>query len=225
MPRRRRTALPLYRYLGGDGATLLPLPQIQIFGGGAHAGRRVDIQDFMVMCPGAGSFAQALEWTAEVYRHAGAADAVARRDCRRGRRRRLVAGLRHQRGGAGDAGRARSSAPASCPASRWRSRSTSRPATSAAAAATAGPGAARARQRRPDRAAAALVRALPDRQHRGPAGRGRPAGLRALHARRGRPAAGGRRRLPGVATPRCCARPPPPAPPTPCCSSPTSAAR
>ena len=63
--------LPLYRYLGGDDATLLPLPQIQIFGGGAHAGGRVDIQDFMVVCPGATSFAQALEWTAEVYRHAG----------------------------------------------------------------------------------------------------------------------------------------------------------
>ena len=61
----------LYRYLGGDAATLLPMPQIQIFGGGAHAGRRVDIQDFMVVCPGATSFAQALEWTAEVYRHAG----------------------------------------------------------------------------------------------------------------------------------------------------------
>jgi enolase len=62
---------PLYRHLGGDQASLLPLPQIQIFGGGAHAGRRVDIQDFMVMCPGAESFAQALEWTAEVYRAAG----------------------------------------------------------------------------------------------------------------------------------------------------------
>ncbi len=63
--------MPLYRYVGGPGATLLPMPQIQIFGGGAHAGRRVDIQDFMVVCPGASSFAQALEWTAEVYRHAG----------------------------------------------------------------------------------------------------------------------------------------------------------
>ncbi|MBW6493796.1 MAG: phosphopyruvate hydratase [Burkholderiaceae bacterium] len=63
--------VPLYRYLGGAAATLLPMPQIQIFGGGAHAGRRVDIQDFMVVCPGAASFAQALEWTAEVYRHAG----------------------------------------------------------------------------------------------------------------------------------------------------------
>lgn len=65
--------VPLYRYLGGADAVLLPMPQIQIFGGGAHAGRRVDIQDFMVVCPAAGSFAQALEWTAEVYRHAGAA--------------------------------------------------------------------------------------------------------------------------------------------------------
>ncbi len=63
--------LPLYRYLGGDAATLLPMPQIQIFGGGAHAGRRVDIQDFMIVCPGARDFRQAIDWTAEVYRHAG----------------------------------------------------------------------------------------------------------------------------------------------------------
>jgi enolase len=62
---------PLYRYLGGLDAELIPLPQIQIFGGGAHAGRRVDIQDFMVMCPAAETFAQALDWTAEVYRAAG----------------------------------------------------------------------------------------------------------------------------------------------------------
>jgi len=63
--------VPLYQYLGGPDATLLPTPQVQIFGGGAHAGRRTDIQDFMVVCPGAKSFAQAIEWTAEVYRHAG----------------------------------------------------------------------------------------------------------------------------------------------------------
>ena len=62
---------PLYETLGGAAATLLPLPQIQIFGGGAHAGRRVDIQDFMVVCPAATSFAQALEWTAAVYAQAG----------------------------------------------------------------------------------------------------------------------------------------------------------
>jgi enolase len=63
--------VPLYEYLGGPEATLLPLPQIQIFGGGAHAGRRVDVQDFMVVCPRARRFAEALEWTAEVYRCAG----------------------------------------------------------------------------------------------------------------------------------------------------------
>jgi enolase len=62
---------PLYRYLGGPDCHMLPLPQIQIFGGGAHAGRRVDIQDFLVVCPAATSFAEALDWTAEVYRAAG----------------------------------------------------------------------------------------------------------------------------------------------------------
>lgn len=64
--------VPLWRYLGGDAPNVLPLPQIQILGGGAHAGRRVDIQDFLVMCPAATSFAEALDWTAEVYRAAGA---------------------------------------------------------------------------------------------------------------------------------------------------------
>jgi len=63
--------VPLHEYLGGADATLMPMPQIQIFGGGAHAGRRVDIQDFMVVCPAARSFAEALEWTAEVDCHAG----------------------------------------------------------------------------------------------------------------------------------------------------------
>jgi enolase len=62
---------PLYRYLAGTGAVRLPLPEIQIFGGGAHAGRRVDVQDFMVMPLGAASFDSALEMTAEVYRAAG----------------------------------------------------------------------------------------------------------------------------------------------------------
>jgi enolase len=45
---------------------------VQIYGGGAHARGRVDIQDYMVVCPGAGSFAESLEWIAEVYRAAGA---------------------------------------------------------------------------------------------------------------------------------------------------------
>jgi enolase len=63
--------VPVYRQLMGPGPIRLPLPEIQIFGGGAHAGRRVDVQDFMVMPLGAVSFAQALEMTAEVYRAAG----------------------------------------------------------------------------------------------------------------------------------------------------------
>jgi enolase len=62
--------LPLWRYLGAE-APRVPVPEIQIFGGGAHAGRRVDIQDFMVIAVGATSFAEALDWTAEVYRAAG----------------------------------------------------------------------------------------------------------------------------------------------------------
>lgn len=65
------TNLPLWQYLLGNDSALLPLPEIQIYGGGAHAGRRVDIQDFMVMAPGAASFSQALEWTAAVYHAAG----------------------------------------------------------------------------------------------------------------------------------------------------------
>ncbi len=64
--------LPLWRYLLGSEPALLPLPEIQIFGGGAHAGRRVDVQDFMVTAVGAASFGEALDWTAEVYRAAGA---------------------------------------------------------------------------------------------------------------------------------------------------------
>ena len=62
---------PLWRHLRGDREPILPLPQIQIFGGGAHARGRVDVQDFMVVPLGADSFDQALEWTAEVYMAAG----------------------------------------------------------------------------------------------------------------------------------------------------------
>jgi enolase len=65
---------PLWATLAGgaDGIHTMPLPEIQIFGGGAHAGRRIDIQDLMVVAPAASSFAEALEWTAEVYLAAGA---------------------------------------------------------------------------------------------------------------------------------------------------------
>jgi enolase len=62
--------VPLWRYLLPD-AACLPLPEIQIFGGGAHAARRIDIQDLMVVCPSAASFAEALDRTAAIYRAAG----------------------------------------------------------------------------------------------------------------------------------------------------------
>lgn len=65
------TGQPLYEHLAKGTAVSVPLPEIQIFGGGAHAGRRVDIQDFMVMPLSAKTFAQALDMTAEVYRAAG----------------------------------------------------------------------------------------------------------------------------------------------------------
>jgi enolase len=69
--------LPLWRHLlarapAAEGAVLLPLPEVQIFGGGAHASGRIDLQDVMVMPLGAPSFSVAMEWVAEVYRAAGA---------------------------------------------------------------------------------------------------------------------------------------------------------
>ena len=64
--------IPLWKKLAGERRVSLPVPQIQIFGGGAHAGGRVDVQDFMIVCIGAGSFAETLDWTAQVYAAAGA---------------------------------------------------------------------------------------------------------------------------------------------------------
>jgi enolase len=64
--------IPLWKKFAGEKRVALPVPQIQIFGGGAHARGRVDIQDYMIICTGAGSFAETLEWTAQVYAAAGA---------------------------------------------------------------------------------------------------------------------------------------------------------
>jgi len=65
------SGLPLWQYLAKGARVRIPLPEIQIFGGGLHAARRLSIQDFMIVCPAANSFSQALDWTAEVYRTAG----------------------------------------------------------------------------------------------------------------------------------------------------------
>jgi enolase len=64
--------VPLWRHLAKGRRVAMPVPEIQIYGGGAHARGRVDLQDYMVVCPGAGTFAEALEMTAEVYYAAGA---------------------------------------------------------------------------------------------------------------------------------------------------------
>jgi enolase len=58
---------PLYRYLGGTSARLLPVPQMNILNGGVHADNNVDIQEFMILPVGAPSFAEALRWGAETY--------------------------------------------------------------------------------------------------------------------------------------------------------------
>src|SRR5438067_12814060 len=61
------TKMPLYRYLGGIDANLLPVPMMNILNGGAHADNNVDFQEFMVMPVGADSFSIALRWGAEVF--------------------------------------------------------------------------------------------------------------------------------------------------------------
>ena len=59
--------LPLFRYLGGPNAYLLPVPMFNILNGGAHADSNVDVQEFMIAPIGAPIFAEALRWGAEVY--------------------------------------------------------------------------------------------------------------------------------------------------------------
>ena len=59
--------LPLYRYIGGLNAKVLPVPMMNIINGGSHADNSVDLQEFMVMPAGASSFSEALRMCAEVY--------------------------------------------------------------------------------------------------------------------------------------------------------------
>ena len=59
--------MPLYRYIGGDKANILPIPMMNILNGGAHADNNVDLQEFMIMPIGANSFAEALRWGSETF--------------------------------------------------------------------------------------------------------------------------------------------------------------
>ncbi len=61
--------LPLWRYLGGEGAHVLPVPMMNVLNGGAHADNRVDFQEFMIVPVGARGFAEALRMSAEVFHH------------------------------------------------------------------------------------------------------------------------------------------------------------
>ena len=60
-------ALPLYRYVGGTNAHVLPVPMLNVLNGGVHADNNVDFQEFMVMPVGAPSFSEALRWGVETY--------------------------------------------------------------------------------------------------------------------------------------------------------------
>jgi enolase len=64
----RELELPLFRYLGGPDAHLLPVPLLNVLNGGVHADNSVDFQEFMLVPLGAGTFAEALEWGGNTYR-------------------------------------------------------------------------------------------------------------------------------------------------------------
>jgi enolase len=59
--------LPLYRYIGGTNAKILPVPMMNILNGGAHADNKIDFQEFMVMPVGAKSFSEGLQWGVEIF--------------------------------------------------------------------------------------------------------------------------------------------------------------
>ena len=59
--------LPLYRYIGGTNAKVLPIPMMNILNGGAHADNKIDFQEFMVMPIGAPSFSEGLRWGVEIF--------------------------------------------------------------------------------------------------------------------------------------------------------------
>lgn len=62
-------SMSLYQYVGGVGATTLPVPMMNILNGGSHADNKIDIQEFMVMPFGASSFSEGLRWGTEVFHH------------------------------------------------------------------------------------------------------------------------------------------------------------
>ena len=116
--------LPLFRYVGGPNAHVLPVPMMNILNGGAHADTGVDIQEFMVAPIGAATFREALRWGAEVY-HALKSRAEGARPRHRPRRRGwLRAGPAAATARRSTSSSRRSARPASRSARTSRSRST-----------------------------------------------------------------------------------------------------
>ena len=65
----QESSLPLYRYLGGVNATVLPMPLMNILNGGVHADNKIDFQEFMIVPIGAETFSEGLRWGVEVFHH------------------------------------------------------------------------------------------------------------------------------------------------------------
>ncbi|MEO1064609.1 MAG: phosphopyruvate hydratase, partial [Actinomycetota bacterium] len=63
------SAMPLYRYVGGTNAHVLPVPMMNVINGGEHADNNIDFQEFMLMPVGAASFSEGLRWGVETYHH------------------------------------------------------------------------------------------------------------------------------------------------------------
>ena len=188
---------PLWRNLAAGAEVTLPMPMIQIFGGGAHAGRRVDIQDFLIVPIAAASFDEALVMAGRVYRAGGE----------------VMADRGRLRGVADEGGwwpEFASNAEALDTLVEAIDRATLRPGEEVGIAIdvaasqfySSGPlsprrGWGRARNRSAGRTAGWLVPALPDRVGRGSSGRRRRPGHGFVHRQARRPRSDHRRRLSG----------------------------
>jgi enolase len=65
----QESGMSLFRYVGGVGATTMPVPMMNILNGGSHADNLIDVQEFMVMPFGASSFSEGLRWGTEIFHH------------------------------------------------------------------------------------------------------------------------------------------------------------
>ena len=93
------SGLPLYRYVGGATARVLPTPMMNIINGGAHADNPIDFQEFMILPIGAPSFKDALRWGAEIFHgsQGRAEKGRAQHQCRRRGRLRAESPFRRSR--------------------------------------------------------------------------------------------------------------------------------